>query len=176
MKRIVRYWKIKDFCHDFGKVVPHLKGSSQLFTEFHCTRRSHGDTENIICSEGQKECEATLIGILLLSGYVVQFANQDDLLFCTSEELEKLKEESKMAEEEYQRKKAEEDKIKELEQSKLPENPARPRELHITRDDMQIEYKAYCKCFDYPVKMNIAHSYGYLTPPHFPLGIILISN
>ena len=47
------------------------------------------------------------------------------------------------------------------------ENPARPRGLKISRSDMIIEYKAYEKCFDYPVKMQYARSMGWLTPPYY---------
>lgn len=160
MKRIVRTWELHDFCHSHGRVIPHTVGGSNEFTRFHCADRSHDDSETIICSDGIGACEATLFGILSMRGYVVEFANQDEYLFCTESELETLKAESKLAEEEY-RKKEEERK------ADAPENPARPRGLKISRSDMVIEYKAYEKCLDYPVKMQYARSRGWLTPPYY---------
>ncbi len=160
MKRIVRTWELHDFCHSHGRVIPHTVGGSTEFTKFHCADRSHDDSETIICSDGIGVCEATLFGILSMRGYVVEFADQDEYLFCTESELETLKAESKLAEEEY-RKKEEERK------AAAPENPARPRGLKISRSDMVIEYKAYEKCLDYPVKMHYARSRGWLTPPYY---------
>lgn len=160
MKRIVRIWDLHDFCYTHGRVIPHTKGSSKEFTNFHCADKSHDDSETIICSEGIGVCEATISGILSMHGYVVEFADQDEYLLCTDSELEKLKEESKQAEVE-QRKKEEE------RMDGLPENPARPRGLKITRSDMVIEYKAYERCLEYPVKMQYARSRGWLTPPYY---------
>lgn len=160
MKRIVRTWELHDFCHSHGRIIPHTVGGSTEFTKFHCADRSHDDSETIICSDGIGVCEATLFGILSMRGYVVEFADQDEYLFCTEFELETLKAESKLAEEEY-RKKEEEHK------AAAPENPARPRGLKISRSDMVIEYKAYEKCLDYPVKMQYARSRGWLTPPYY---------
>lgn len=160
MKRIVRTWELHDFCHSHGRIIPHTIGGSTEFTRFHCADRSHDDSETIICSDGIGVCEATLFGILSMRGYVVEFADQDEYLLCTESELESLKAESKLAEEEY-RKKEEERK------AASPENPARPRGLKISRSDMVIEYKAYEKCLDYPVKMQYARSRGWLTPPYY---------
>lgn len=160
MKRIVRTWELHDFCHSHGRVIPHTIEGSTEFTKFHCADRSHDDSETIICSDGIGICEATLYGILSMQGYVVEFAGQDEYLFCTESELEALKAESKLAEVEY-RKKEEERK------AAAPENPARPHGLKISRSDMVIEYKAYEKCLDYPAKMHYALSRGWLTPPYF---------
>lgn len=160
MKRIVRTWGLHDFCHSHGRIIPHTIGGSTEFTRFHCADRSHDDSETIICSDGIGVCEATLFSILSMRGYVVEFADQDEYLLCTESELEFLKAESKLAEEEY-RKKEEERK------ATAPENPARPRGLKISRSDMVIEYKAYEKCLDYPVKMLYARSRGWLTPPYY---------
>ena len=160
MKRIVRTWELHDFCHSHGRIIPHTIGGSTEFTRFHCADRSHDDSETIICSDGIGVCEATLFGILSMRGYVVEFADQDEYLLCTESELESLKAESKLAEEEY-RKKEEEHK------AAAPENPARPRGLKISRSDMVIEYKAYEKCLDYPVKMQYARSRGWLTPTYY---------
>lgn len=160
MKRIVRTWELHDFCHSHGRIIPHTIGGSTEFTRFHCADRSHDDSETIICSDGIGVCEATLFGILSMRGYVVEFADQDEYLLCTESELESLKADSKLAEEEY-RKKEEERK------AAAPENPARPRGLKISRSDMVIEYKAYEKCLDYPVKMQYARSRGWLTPPYY---------
>lgn len=160
MKRIVRTWELHDFCHSHGRIIPHTIGGSTEFTRFHCADRSHDDSETIICSDGIGVCEATLFGILSMRGYVVEFADQDEYLLCTESELESLKAESKLAEEEYRRKEEER-------KAAAPENPARPRGLKISRSDMVIEYKAYEKCLDYPVKMQYARLRGWLTPPYY---------
>lgn len=46
------------------------------------------------------------------------------------------------------------------------ENPARPKGLKITRDDMVIEYKAYERCTEYATRLKRARERGYLTPPY----------
>ena len=46
-------------------------------------------------------------------------------------------------------------------------NPARPEGLKITREDMIIEYKAYEKCTEYPIRLAGAKSRGYLDPPYY---------
>lgn len=160
MKRIVRIWDLHDFCYSHGRIIPHTVGGSIEFTRFHCADRSHDDSETIICSEGIGVCEASLSGILSMRGYVIEFADQDEYFFCTKSELETLKEESKLAEEEYR-------KNEEERKTATPENPARPHGLKITRSDMVIEYKAYEKCLDYPTKMQYARSRGLLTPPYY---------
>ena len=160
MKRIVRIWDLHDFCYSHGRIIPHTVGGSIEFTRFHCADRAHDDSETIICSEGIGVCEASLSGILSMRGYVIEFADQDEYFFCTKSELETLKEESKLAEEEYR-------KNEEERKTATPENPARPHGLKITRSDMVIEYKAYEKCLDYPTKMQYARSRGLLTPPYY---------
>lgn len=160
MKRIVRIWDLHDFCYSHGRIIPHTVGGSIEFTRFHCADRSHDDSETIICSEGIGVCEASLSGILSMRGYIIEFADQDEYFFCTKSELETLKEESKLAEEEYR-------KNEEERKTATPENPARPHGLKITRSDMVIEYKAYEKCLDYPTKMQYARSRGLLTPPYY---------
>ena len=160
MKRIVRIWDLHDFCYSHGRIIPHTVGGSIEFTRFHCADRSHDDSETIICSEGIGVCEASLSGILSMRGYVIEFADQEEYFFCTKSELETLKEESKLAEEEYR-------KNEEERKTATPENPARPHGLKITRSDMVIEYKAYEKCLDYPTKMQYARSRGWLTPPYY---------
>ena len=160
MKRLVRTWDLHDFCYSHGRIIPHTVGGSIEFTRFHCADRSHDDSETIICSEGIGVCEASLSGILSMRGYVIEFADQEEYFFCTKSELETLKEESKLAEEEYR-------KNEEERKTATPENPARPHGLKITRSDMVIEYKAYEKCLDYPTKMQYARSRGLLTPPYY---------
>jgi hypothetical protein len=160
MKRIIRTWELHDFCHSHGRIIPHTVGGSTEFTRFHCADRSHDDSETIICSEGIGTCEATLFGIVSMKGFVVQFAEEDEFLLCTEAELEKLEEESKQAKLEEEQKRKEKEAL-------LPENPARPRGLKISRSDMVIEYKAYEKCLEYPIKMHTARSLGYLTPPYY---------
>jgi len=160
MKIIEKYWELPDFCYTHGRVIPHNAYNSKEFTSFHCADKRHDDSETIRCSEGIGVCEATFSGILSMHGYVVKFKDEEEYLFCTESELNKLKEESKKAEMEQERKREEE-------KASLPENPARPRGLKISRSDMVIEYKAYEKCTEYPIKMQMARSLGYLTPPYY---------
>lgn len=159
MRRIVQIWELHDFCHSHGRVIPHTNGMSVEFTRFHCADRRHDDSNTVVCSKGIGTCEATFAGILSMNGYVVEFANEDDYLLCTEKELEVYKEESKQAE-------IEEEKNKKDKEALLPENPARPRGLKITRSDMVIEYKAYEKCLEYPARKHEARVLGYLTPPY----------
>jgi hypothetical protein len=149
MKKILRFWELRDFCGMYGRVTPHLTEANK-FTSFHCEDRCHDASETIHCSEGIGVCEYTLFGILSMRGYVVQFASQDDMLLCTEEELKKLQEESKAVEE----REREEAAKKELGR---PENPARPRGVKITREIQNTEYKAYAICPNYKVKHNQFH-------------------
>ena len=125
-QKILRYWDLRDFCGRYGRVTPHLSGSSD-FTSFHCEDRSHDASETIQCSEGIGVCEASFVGILSMRGYVVEFADQDDMLFCTEAELAKLQEDSKIVE----AKEREESARREMER---PEHPAKPRGVKITRE------------------------------------------
>jgi len=159
MKQIANYWELHDFCLTHGRVVPHLHGAGAEFTRFHCEDSRHDSCDTIVCSDSMGACNATMAGILSMKGYVVEFVDEDNLLFCTSSELDVLIKESELAKKEEMERKMKEDSLK-------PENPARPRGLKITRADMVIEYKAYEKCLDYPVKMQKARALGYLTPPY----------
>lgn len=159
MKRIVNTWELRDFCYTHGRVIPHTNGITADFNSFHCADKRHDDSNTIVCSDGIGTCQATFGGILSMRGYVVEFANEDEYLFCTEAELEKLKEESKLVEIEEEKQKKEQEALK-------PENPARPRGLRITRADMVIEYKAYEKCLEYPQRLSTARYMGYLTPPY----------
>ncbi len=159
MKRIRNIWELHDFCYTHGRVIPLTRGNSKEFTSFYCADRSHDDSNIIDCSEGIGKCEASFIGILTMKGYVVEFFEEDHYLFCTESELEVLKVESEKATLEAENKRKEKEAL-------LPENPARPRGLNITRSNMVIEYKAYQKCLEYPTKMLYAKSRGHLTPPY----------
>lgn len=160
MKQIANYWELRDFCLTHGRVVPHLNGSSLKFTRFHCEDSRHDPCNTIICSEAMGTCEASMVGILTMQGYVVEFVDDDNFLFCTSSELKVLKEESEIAKKQEKVRKIKEESLR-------AENPARPRGLTITRADMVIEYKAYEKCLEYPLKMMQARALGYLTPPYY---------
>ena len=155
MKQISKYWKLTDFCASHGRVVPHTNGGL-VFSKFHCEDSRHDPSDTIVCSEGIGSCTASMVGILTMNGYVVEFVNEDDLLFCTSAELEKLKAKSEAAN-------AQENGTKE--KPIQSENPARPKGLKITRADLVIEYKAYEKCLEYTGKMQQAKALGCLTPP-----------
>ena len=160
MRQIANYWELHVFCLSHGRVVPHLSGSSPEFTRFHCEDRSHDACNTIICSDGIGTCDATMVGILSMQGYIVEFVGEDEMLFCTSFDLTAIKEESEIAKMQINERKMKEVSLK-------PENPARPRGLKITRSDMVIDYKAYEKCLDYPVKIHKARALGYLTPPYY---------
>ena len=157
-QKILRYWDLRDFCGRYGRVTPHLSGSSD-FTSFHCEDRSHDTSETIHCSEGIGVCEASFVGILSMRGYVVEFADQDDMLFCTEAELAKLQEDSKIVEAQER----EESARREMER---PEHPAKPRGVKITREIQITEYKAYAICPDY--KAN--HSMFHFSPVTRPRG------
>ena len=45
-------------------------------------------------------------------------------------------------------------------------NPARPVGVKITIDIMDISYKAYEQCTEYPARMIAAKAQGHLTPPY----------
>lgn len=157
MSIIKNHWELHDFCHEYGRIIPHTIGSSTDFKVFHCSRN---DSEIIRCSEGVGICQATLIGVLTMSGIVVQFEDKDEYLLCTESEFSDLKSVS--------------DKEKELcrrEEEKCPNanstNPARPAGVKITRDIMDISFMAYSKCTEYPIRKMAAKSRGYLTPPYY---------
>lgn len=159
MSIIRNHWKLHDFCATHGRVIPHNNGDSADFTVFHCADRSHDNSENIRCSAGIGICQATLVGILTMSGIVVEFEDQREYLFCTEAEFEELKNISKR----------EKDAIQEREvpcPNAQSVNPARPNGIKITRDIQDISRCAYAKCLDYPVKLMAARSRGYLTPPY----------
>lgn len=159
MSIIKKSWELHDFCYTHGRVIPHTNGSSADFTVFHCADKSHDDSENIICSKGIGVCQATLIGILAMSGIVVEFEDKDEFLLCTESEFAELKAISN------KEKEAQYDKHIENINS-TNSNPARPAGVKITRAIMDISYKAYTKCTDYPVRMMAARARGFLTPPY----------
>ena len=144
MKKIISYWDLHDFCRNYGRVTPHLNGRGTEFTSFHCEDRSHDPSETINCSEGIGSCYATMVGILTMRGYIVEFSGEDDLLFCTADELEKLKEESSIVEKEED----------ENSERNSPEHPARPKGIKITREIQVTTYKAYEQCQDYKSKRS----------------------
>ena len=94
MSYIINTWDLHDFCYSHGRVIPHYFDNEGHFTKFHCADRRHDNSETIICSEGQGVQIGTMVGILTMKGYVVEFNDKDQYLFCTKDELELLKEES----------------------------------------------------------------------------------
>ena len=105
MKKIKNTWEIADFCRIYGRIMPHFEDNTYCFSEFHCSRL---DDVKIVCSEENKHTEIRFI--IGSEGYVVQFENEDNLLFCTYSELQQLKEESKIVEKEESKMKEEERK------------------------------------------------------------------
>lgn len=144
MSTIIRYWEIHDFCRSFGRIIPHTLADG-TFTSFHCTDRYHDDSETIFFSDGQGHANATLSGILTLSGIVVEFEDKDTYLFCTQTEFDQMMEAQK-------REAA--TQAEKTPKTPLSTNPARPTGVKITRDIMDLSYKAYEKCTEYPVLIN----------------------
>lgn len=142
MRRITKISKLHDFCACNGRVIPHLlqpHSNNPDFRAFHCADKSHDDSETIDFSPLMETAKATFGGILSMRGYVLEYS-EGNYIFCTEEELEQYKEEDEKARLEYE--------------SSRPENPARPRGVKITRDMMDLSYKAYEKCTIYPVKIK----------------------
>lgn len=92
MRKILKVWKIRDFCGTHGRVIPHTKKDSIEFDEFHCADSTHSDSETIICSKGIGSFQASLVGILTMYGNVVEFEGEKKYLLCTDEELRALEE------------------------------------------------------------------------------------
>lgn len=147
MSYIINIWEIHDFCASHGRVIPHYSDSQGHFTKFHCADRSHDASDIIICSEGQGVQVGTMFGILSMRGYIIEYNDKNEYLFCTEKEMEALKQESEIEKARIKQKR------KEAEESR-PENPARPRGVKITKEVMDISYKAYEKCTIYPVKLK----------------------
>lgn len=159
MSIIRKYWDLPDFCYTHGRVIPHTNGVSSEFTEFHCADKRHDNSENVVCSQGIGTCHATMVGILTMKGVVIEFEDQDDYLFCTESEFKELMEIS-------EKKKS----MRQIEQTteinNESVNPARPAGVKITRDIMDISYKAYEQCTEYPARVMTAKAQGHLTPPY----------
>lgn len=149
MRRLLRVTQLHDFCACNGRVIPHLMnpGSNNPdFRSFHCADRKHDDSETIDFSPKMKTAQATFVGILTMSGYVLEYS-EGHYIFCTEDEISQYQEEDRKVKEEEER------TLKERE-SREPENPARPRGVTITRNMMDLSYKAYEKCTIYPVKIQ----------------------
>lgn len=159
MSIILNYWNLHDFCYTHGRVIPHCYDNEGHFTEFHCADKRHDDSETIICSEGQGVQISTFVGILSMRGYVIEFNDKEEYLFCTESEFDELKEQS---EKEKKEKELELEKQEDLK----PENPARPCGLQIVASIQDRRYKAYYKCTDFQVKLFDAKISGDLTPPY----------
>lgn len=140
MSIIVRTWELRDFCGSHGRVIPHCTDVEGHFTVFHCADRSHDDSPNIICSEEQGPQKASMSGILSMKGYVVEFENKDEYLFCTKTELERLEQKSNQEKEERQKRKRETPHI------------ARPVGIKITSDIQDRRYQSYAICPDFKIK------------------------
>ena len=158
MRRLLRFSKLQDFCMCNGRVIPHLLHpcSKNLdFRSFHCADKRHDDSETIDFSPRMETAQATVVGILTMRGYVIEYS-EGNYIFCTEDELEYYKKQDRKAQMECE--------TKQVESSS--KNPARPNGVKITRDSMVIEYQSYKACTEYPVRMSIAKSKGYLTPPY----------
>jgi len=159
MSYIINIWELHDFCYSHGRVIPHYYDNEGHFTKFHCADRRHDDSETIICSDGQGVQIGTMVGILTMKGYVVEFNDKDQYLFCTKDELELLKEESEREKAliEQQRKEAE---------ANAPEHPARPRGVKISAEVQDRRFQSYYACPDFKSKIDYARARGLLTPPY----------
>lgn len=158
MRRLLRISKLQDFCMCNGRVIPHLLhpcSNNPDFRSFHCADKRHDDSETIDFSPKMETAQATMVGILTMRGYVIEYS-EGNYIFCTEEELEYYKERDKKAQFEYETN----------QRDNTSENPARPNGVKITRDCMVIEYQSYKTCTEYPVRMSIAKAKGYLTPPY----------
>ena len=158
MRRLLRISKLQDFCMCNGRVIPHLLhpcSNNPDFRSFHCADKRHDDSETIVFSPKMETAQATMVGILTMNGYVIEYS-EGEYIFCTEDELEFYKEQDKKTQIECAPKQPE----------KSIDNPARPKGVRITRDCMVIEYQSYNTCTEYPVRMSIAKAKGYLTPPY----------
>ena len=155
MRNIVRYWELQDFCRTHGRVIPTNVNSENKFSSFYCADKSHDDSEIVDFSAEQGSAENSMVGVLLMRGFVVEFEGDGHLLFCTKEELDVM----------LEKQKEEEKKGNAISSIQPKDNPARPRGLKITRNDMVIEYKAYERCTEYPIRLRDAQDSGLLTPP-----------
>ena len=158
MRRLLRISKLQDFCMCNGRVIPHLLhpcSNNPDFRSFHCADKRHDDSETIVFSPKMETAQATMVGILTMNGYVIEYS-EGEYIFCTEDELDFYKEQDKKAQIECAAKQPE----------KSIDNPVRPKGVRITRDSMVIEYQSYNACTEYPVRMSIAKAKGYLTPPY----------
>lgn len=142
MSIIVRTWELRDFCGSHGRVIPHCIDEEGHFTVFHCADKSHDDSSNIICSEEQGPQKASMSGILSMKGYVVEFEDKDEYLFCTKTELERLEQISNQEKEELQKRKG------------VAPHIARPEGIRITGDIQDRRYQSYTICPDYKIKIE----------------------
>lgn len=94
MRKIINYTEIREFCYSHGGVKPiNPRGTIDeglWFNRFYCSDKSHSASRTIICSEGQGEKEASMIGILCMHGYVIEFDDKEPYLFCTENELKEM--------------------------------------------------------------------------------------
>lgn len=167
MRRLLQISKLQDFCMCNGRVIPHLLhpcSNNPDFRSFHCADKRHEDSETIVFSPKMDTAQATMVGILTMNGYVIEYS-EGEYIFCTEEELQFYKEQDKNAQIECATKQPE----------KSTDNPAIPNGIKITRDCMVIEYQSYQACTEYPVRISIAKAKGYLTPPYI-FGTTHIQN
>ena len=106
MRRLLRISKLQDFCMCNGRVIPHLLhpcSNNPDFRSFHCADKRHDDSETIDFSPKMETAQATMVGILTMRGYVIEYS-EGNYIFCTEEELEYYKEQDKKAQFEYETK------------------------------------------------------------------------
>ena len=93
MRRLLRISKLQDFCMCNGRVIPHLLhpcSNNPDFRSFHCADKRHDDSETIDFSPKMETAQATMVGILTMRGYVIEYS-EGNYIFCTEEELEYYK-------------------------------------------------------------------------------------
>ena len=146
MSYIINIWDLHDFCATHGRIFPHYDDNEGHFTKFHCADKMHDDSDIVICSEGQGVQTGNFLGLLTMHGYVVEFNDKSEYLFCTSSELENLKQQSKIEKEKYEKNKRNID-----EQS---EHPAKPKGIKISAEMQDRRFQSYCICPDYKRKIH----------------------
>lgn len=77
MRRLLRISKLQDFCMCNGRVIPHLLhpcSNNPDFRSFHCADKRHDDSETIDFSPKMETAQATMVGILTMRGYVIEYS------------------------------------------------------------------------------------------------------
>ena len=77
MRRLLSISKLQDFCMCNGRVIPHLLhpySNNPDFRSFHCADKRHDDSETIDFSPKMETAQTTMVGILTMRGYVIEYS------------------------------------------------------------------------------------------------------